>query len=246
MKKKFLLMTIFLIVSAFNSSLYAQHFNIVEISGTDEWAPEAQVATAVLTDRRLLKGLNTLIFPFETTKDELGATTVLEYIGTTVEAYGLTLNFKEREEETLEANVPYAIIMDADNDEPLAFGIKNIVPSEFLTVDDVNNEFDFVGTYCDLVRGNDVIVCGDYVAGEDSFVKVAGGNRVAAYRAYLKRIKDEPTNVAFNFDGYIVEGIEAVELLNSLSGDIYNINGQKVNRTQRGIYIINGQKVLVK
>ena len=63
----------------------------------------------------------------------------------------------------------------------------------------------------------------------------------------MKKVADgDPTNVAFNFDGEVITGIEAVELLNRMSGDMYNLNGQKVNRTQRGIYIINGQKVVVK
>ena len=78
MKKKLLFAAAMLLAApAYNA--HAQIMNIVEISGNDEFAPEAQVATAVITDRRLLEGLNTVIFPFETTKDELGAATVLEY-----------------------------------------------------------------------------------------------------------------------------------------------------------------------
>ena len=212
---------------------------------SDTEAPEEQFAGTVTTDRVLLEGLNTLVFPFETTKEEIGATTVLEYTGTSVEEGGLTLNFSEVE--TLMPNVPYAVLLDADAAAPLSFEFKEVTPSENLTVVDAGHEFDFIGTYVDIPKGNDIIKNVDYVAGVDAFKKAKGGNRVAAYRAYLKRVTtDEPTNVSFNFDGYIVEGIEAVELLNSLSGDIYNLNGQKVNRTQRGIYIINGQKVVVK
>jgi hypothetical protein len=104
-----------------------------------------------------------------------------------------------------------------------------------------------VGTFIDLVKGNEVIAKGDMVAGEKEFKKAKGGNRIAAYRAYLKKISDaDPANIAFNFNGEIVTGIEAVEILNRMSGDIYNINGQKVSRTQRGVYIINGKKVIVK
>ena len=52
--------------------------------------------------------------------------------------------------------------------------------------------------------------------------------------------------IAFNFDGAVVDGIEGVELLNNLSGDIFNLNGQKLQNVQKGINIINGKKVLVK
>ena len=148
---------------------------------------------------------------------------------------------------TLQPNVPYAVFVDADQNEPLTFGKKNIAPEENLTTADDNGLFDFVGTFIDLIQGNTVIVKGDMVAGEKEFKRAKGGNRLAAYRAYLKMVNEtEPTNIAFNFNGEIVNGIEAVEILNRLSGNIYNINGQKVSSTQKGVYIINGKKVIVK
>ena len=69
---------------------------------------------------------------------------------------------------------------------------------------------------------------------------------MAAYRAYLKKVGASEAKIAFNFGGAIVDGIEAVELLNNLSGNIYNLNGQKLQKAQKGINIINGKKVLVK
>lgn len=225
--------------------------NEVELTDADEAAPEAQVATSVITDRKLLEGLNTVIFPFETTATELGATTVLAYTGTTEEADGLTLNFKEVApvdgKITLQANTPYAVMVDADQTENLAFGTKNISPSGELTVTDANNEFNFVGTYTNLAKGNEVVVEGDYVAGATAFKKAKGGNRIAAYRAYLKKVGTGDAKVAFNFDGNIVDGIEAIELLNKFSAEgIFNLQGQKVNNAQKGVYIVNGKKIVVK
>lgn len=225
--------------------------NVVELKSTDATVVDATVASEVNTDRKLLKGLNTIILPFDVTAEEIGAATILEYKGTSVENDVTTLNFKEVApvdgKITLQPNVPYAVFVDADQEEALSFGKKNIAPAEDLTTEDANGLFDFVGTFIDLAKGNDVIVKGDLVAGEKEFKKAKGGNRIAAYRAYLKKIGEvEPANIAFNFNGEIVTGIEAVEILNRMSGDIYNINGQKVSRTQKGIYIINGQKVIVK
>ena len=229
--------------------------NIVEIAGTDEMAPEAQIATSVITDRKLLEGLNTVIFPFVTTDAELGATTVLAYTGTTVEADGLTFNFQKVAPVdgvvTLQANTPYAVFVAADQTENLTFGTKNINPgggwyNECVT-DDPNDQFDFRGTYSEFKKGESPIVAGDYVAGEKRFVKAKGGNGLKAYRAYLQFVgTEEPANVAFNFGGFVVDGIEAVELLNNLSGNIYNLNGQKLQKAQKGINIVNGKKVLVK
>ena len=229
--------------------------NIVEIAGTDEAAPEAQVATSVITDRKLLAGLNTVIFPFETTDAELSATTVLAYTGTTVEADGLTFNFQKVAPVdgvvTLQANTPYAVFVAADQTENLTFGTKNINPgggwyNECVT-DDPNDQFDFRGTYSEWKKGESAIGDKDYIAGKERFVKASGGNRLQAYRAYLQFVgTEEPANVAFNFGGFVVDGIEAVELLNNLSGNIYNLNGQKLQKAQKGINIVNGKKVLVK
>jgi len=229
--------------------------NIVEIAGTDERAPEAQIATSVITDRKLLEGLNTVIFPFVTTDAELGATTVLAYTGTTVEADGLTFNFQKVAPVdgvvTLQANTPYAVFVAADQTENLTFGTKNINPgggwyNECVT-DDPNDQFDFRGTYSEWKKGESPIGDKDYIAGKERFVKASGGNRLQAYRAYLQFVgTEEPANVAFNFGGFVVDGIEAVELLNNLSGNIYNLNGQKLQKAQKGINIVNGKKVLVK
>ena len=41
-------------------------------------------------------------------------------------------------------------------------------------------------------------------------------------------------------------GIESVMLNEDKTGNIYNLNGQKVNHAQRGIYIINGKKLVTK
>ena len=216
----------------------------LELLSTDTEAPEEQFAGTVTTDRILLEGLNTLVLPFETTKDEIGASAVLEYTGTTVEGDGtITLNFTETE--SLSANVPYAVMMAADAEATLAFENKEVVPAEDLTV--VDDNFTFVGTYTDIAKGNDVVVAGDYVAGAEKFKKAKGGNRVAAYRAYLKKAEEAPeAKIAFNFNGTIVDGIQAVELLNSMSEGVFNLNGQKLEKAQKGVNIVNGKKVLVK
>ena len=254
MKKKFLLITILMIVGAFSSSLYAQNDGTSKVKkialtdlvllSTDTEPPEEQYAGTVITDRVLLEGVNTLIFPFETTKDELGATVVLEYKGTSVEEDGLSVNFDEVE--TLSANVPYVVIMEADAAAPLSFEMKEVVPSEDLTVVDEQGCFDFVGTYIDLPKGNEVVKSGDYVAVEEGFKKAKGGNRIAAYRAYLKDVGSSFSNVSFSFNGDVITGVEAVEIMKNLSGDIYNLNGQKLKNAQKGTNIINGHKVLVK
>ena len=218
----------------------------LDLKSTDTQAPEEQFAGTINTDRTLLDGLNTIVLPFNTTKDEIGATTVLEYTGTTTVDETVTMNFKETE--NLKANVPYAVMLDVAATKTLSFENKEVTPSDNLTVTDTNGQFNFVGTYTDLVKGNETVVAGDYVAGATAFKKAAGGNRIAAYRAYLQKVgTSNVANVKFNFGGDVVDGIEALELLNKFSADgIFNLQGQKVNNAQKGVYIVNGKKIVVK
>ena len=43
-----------------------------------------------------------------------------------------------------------------------------------------------------------------------------------------------------------VVGIAGVKSENKLDGTVYNLNGQKVEKAQRGLYIMNGKKIVVK
>ena len=52
-------------------------------------------------------------------------------------------------------------------------------------------------------------------------------------------------NVVYQRLGEVV-GIAGVKSENKLDGSIYNLNGQKMEKAQKGLYIINGKKVVIK
>ena len=213
----------------------------VAVNDYDTEAPAPGEYEEILTDRVLLDGLNTIVLPFETTKEELSAEKVLEYTGSELREGTLYLKFQSVE--ALKANTPYAVF--ADGDKALEkYENKTVVEANDLTVSD--SEYCFVGTYTAYEAGKSPIVEGDLIADVDEFVKANGGNKMRAYRAYMKKVGTSEAAVAFLFDEQLVDGIEATELLEQLTGDVYNLNGQKVNRAQRGVYIINGKKVVVK
>ena len=226
--------------------------NVVELAGDDTAAPEEGVASKIITDRKLKKGLNTIVLPFDATAEEIGASTVLKYGGTHETSGKTFIHFDEVApidgKITLQANTPYAVIVDEDQTENIVFtNMKNIAPAEELTIADVNGQYDFVGTFAKIEPG--VITENDYVAraAMNAFVPaVANDSYLNAYRAYLKFVGTEAGSVAFNIGGEIIDGIEAVELMNKLSDGIYNLNGQKVSNAQKGIYIVNGKKVVLK
>ena len=85
------------------------------------------------------------------------------------------------------------------------------------------------------------------IADVNEFVIANGGNVIKAYRAYLRKVGTSDVKVAFAFDDEVIDGIQAEQLYNVLTnGDVYNLNGQKVNNAHKGVYIINGKKVVVK
>ena len=210
------------------------------LSDNDKGTLPAGEYASIACDRTILKGLNTVVLPFDATPEEVGASKVLEYAGTRTDASGIILQF--RTVSALSANTPYAIFADADFAIE-SFENKTVEEPTDLTVSDP--EYSFVGTYTAYEKGESPIVDGDFIADVDEFTRANGGNKIRAYRAYLKKVGTSDASVSIAFDDVVVDGIESARLLNGMSGDtIYNLNGQKVTRTQKGVYIINGKKVL--
>lgn len=81
-------------------------------------------------------------------------------------------------------------------------------------------------------------------------IKLAGANAsLRGYHAYfLLPEGTNPSGVSMSVDGEVVTGIDALEMTNSLSGDVYDLSGRKVDaRTaKRGVYIKDGKKIVVK
>ncbi|WP_027450198.1 FIVAR domain-containing protein [Xylanibacter brevis] len=70
---------------------------------------------------------------------------------------------------------------------------------------------------------------------------------LAAEDATVESLTTAKTNLqtAINNLADIVDGINAIEVA-AKAGKVYNTQGQKVNKTQKGVYIINGKKTVVK
>ncbi len=78
-------------------------------------------------------------------------------------------------------------------------------------------------------------------------VKTDKATTVSANKAYLKiNVPASEAKDVITVGGGETDGINAVEAAETLNSDIYNLQGQKVNRATRGIYIVNGKKVILK
>ena len=220
--------------------LYEEPALVLELTDDDTEAPAAGEYASVTYNRTFLKGYNTIVLPFEYTIAELGADVVMKYAGTKDNHVSFV---RMAEEDVLKANIPYVVYV-AEQKELKPFENKTVVEPTDLTVQ--GGEFDFVGSYKAYAKGESPVLKGDYILQEVGLQKAAGGNEHKAYRAYLKNNTGMDVNLYLMIDGEIVDGINNIENAKNADGFIYNLNGQRVSDTQKGILIINGKKVVRK
>jgi hypothetical protein len=67
---------------------------------------------------------------------------------------------------------------------------------------------------------------------------------IPANKAYLAVVGNSEARLTVTFDGETtaIKSIENAETSNA----IYNLNGQRVEKAQKGLYIVNGKKTIVK
>ncbi len=118
---------------------------------------------------------------------------------------------------------------------------------EFRSVNyDEYNGARFQGTFAPMPAGT---MEGKYGVTPTGKIQKGGANaRMKGYRAYFELPEDaDPSKLAITIDGQtIATGIDAVEMLNELNGNVYDLQGRKVNSAKKGIFIQNGKKIVVK
>ena len=81
--------------------------------------------------------------------------------------------------------------------------------------------------------------------GVNASIVKAAGVKISPFRAYFTGIP-EGASAKLNFNDEETTGITNVNAAESNDGTLYNLAGQKVNATYKGIVIKNGKKYLVK
>lgn len=223
----------------------------VQMTDADSYEPQAYDYANVKLTRNLNKGWNPIILPFAVSADELQTKLgdgyeVAAFNGDEMDENGnVTLMFKKQE--AMEANTPYLLYAPNAISTELTFDGVQIV--------DVTNagevartNFTFVGNYTKYAQGESPIVAGDYIMSGGKLVPSAsGGNAIKAFRSYLKKTtQNEVKSITITIDGEDTTGIQTIEMRESTTEGIYNLQGQKVNQAQKGVYIVNGKKVVVK
>ena len=232
----------------FQLTYYGTENPVLRLSEVDDNAEvladkDNKFVALVEVDRQLTKGVwNTFAVPFAMTKAELGEGVLVKQLDSSeLNAQKvLTMNFVEAEK--IEAGVPY--LVKPVEDIP-AISLAKVYISG-AAVPTVTDAVDFIPTLGKTTVTADPATI--RVIGTDNKLHMpAAVGDMKGFRAYLQ-LKGEAVNArTFFLDlGDEATGITVIEKATTDNDAIYNLNGQRVNGTQRGVYVVNGKKVIIK
>lgn len=217
----------------------------ISLDETETSAPSLAYGNVTYA-RTFATGWNSIVLPFATTKAELGADEIAAYTGTD----DTTINLATTD--TLKANTPYLVYFESAPTSIKFNEAKLVNPSGNLTVEDggTTKQYNFVGTYAALAQGNGTITDGDYIVVSTGIKETKGGNPIKAFRAYFDAQSTGATakRMVLSIDGDVVTAIDGVSV-DSLADDdapAYNIAGQRVGKSYKGVVVKNGKKIIRK
>ena len=165
-------------------------------------------------------------------------------------AYKVTINGKKAVEELIGDVIPAgeAVLLISDNSETLQATIQETTT----TVNGNQLNGVFVKTAKADLQGETPVVL-NQKNGKVGFYKLANGSSLSANRAYLSYVEGttpQPAKAFFE-EGFELGGNEATAIENIENGafenaPVYNLQGQRVVKAQKGVFIQNGKKVVVK
>lgn len=175
---------------------------------------------------------STAVYPFAVSASNIA---VLE----SYDAASGTLAFKSANTNTSTANVPFLLKNSG------AITLNNVEVQAAAATDATAGNASLKGVYASTEVDNTAI---NYVLSNNTIYKV-GANKatVNPYRAYIQLAETAGAarELTFTVDGEAT-AIEGIATEKAMSGEIYNLNGQRVKNAKKGIYVVNGKAVIVK
>lgn len=216
------------------------------ISEDEAYDTETEGAGDVALTRTIIANIwNTIWLPFSMTADELKATfgddVAIAQFSETVNADvpgQSAINFNVMETPAMSANVPVLLKTSTAGTSYTIEG-RTVVKGTPTTA---GTNFDFFGT----TAAETTIDTGDYFLNTDKLYQSKGATTIKGTRAYLKTTAAGARITSFSIDGDVVTAIENLEQGTITTGKVYNLQGQEVNKAQKGIFIQNGKKVILK
>lgn len=206
----------------------------------DNDAFEAKVADVTLKRTLKAEKWNTLVLPFAVSADKVKAqfgegVEVAEYSNTD----GEEINFSSTED--IKANVPVLIkptTVSAEN--TYTFDGVTLVAGEPKTT---GVSYDFVGSYKPYNLATD-----NYMLYNNQWWKNEEGDdyKVNAFSAYVQATTPEAAKqLTLVIDGQTT-GLKLNTVTGNIDGEIYNMAGQRVANSYKGLVIKNGKKIIKK
>ena len=223
--------------NSYNRSVSVTAAPMIALSEDATLSAEETTYYRVTLDRPFIAGWNTLVLPFdvdaETFATKFGENAVLyTFAGNNNGELKFT-----KTTEGVRAGTPYLLNLTAVISDEMTFSKVGLVTT---ANDAADNGAEFKGNY---VNGFDME--GKYgVTPAGQVKKGAAGSTMKAYRAYITMPAGQTARIAI-FDE--TTGISRVLSAKELEGtDIFNMKGQRVSESAKGVVIINGKKVVIK
>ena len=195
----------------------------------------------VTLNRKITEGFNTVVLPFD-----LNAEQVQTLFGTDAKVYAfsensddpedVTVSFNTVAEGTIAANQPVLVDATQASTSNSIMGVTVAYDAEPLAT---GRNVDFVGLYAPTTVPEN-----DYFIAQGAIYKSKGETSIKSFRAYLKT-KTGVAGIKLYIDD-VEDGIQTLSDANENGVNIYNVAGQRMSKTQKGINIVNGKKVIVK
>ena len=194
----------------------------------------------VTLTRNFAAGWNTFVAPVATDMSEFGDG---------AKAYAFTgyadgeLKFTAVTDSKLTVATPYVIYIPEAIQDKVFTWESPVIYSSYVgnaNIVTTHSGVAFQGTYAPIAAGE---LTGKYGVTSDGHIQKAGaGASIKGFRAFFE-VPAGNNIKALVFDGEDATGIKTLNL-ETTDAAIYNIAGQRIQKTQKGINIINGKKIL--
>ena len=194
------------------------------------------------------RNYNTIALPFDLEDLSIFGEGVTAYTLKSYDADNNNITFSDVE--TLEAGKPYLLHADTPTTET-SFTFYNVDVTEVAEGETAVTGATFHANYNYKAAGDITGTWYGINSTSGNVQKAGPTTHLLGFRAYITfdtEVDPARLNVTFVSEGSEGEAttIKGTELMNSQNGDIYDLQGRKVNNAQKGIYIQNGKKVVIK
>ncbi len=218
---------------------------------SDDLPESANPANVTLT-RKFVNKWNPICLPFDVTDLSVFGEgyEVVKFTGDADNNGNVSLKFETVDK--MVANVPYMVWVneDADVSEPWVLTFNGVNYNPFNNPVSAGTNYNYVGVYKNYAKGTSPIVTGDVILSGGAYKTVTGngGNAIKGFRGYWKKsaTAGEAKSITAIINGQETDDIKYIELVETLTDGIFNLQGQKVNHAQKGVFIVNGKKVVIK